>query len=164
MVESIAHFKHILGIPGNHDRFSKWQVRRIIEGCNGIWLENRSAFIRTACINIQIDGGRPAAHSGVADFSILCLHKPIDVVKIAHSYDLVFAGHLHGSQAVLWSNARGLYPGRLMYKWNRLSASFGNCHYLISKGLGDTLPIRYNCRKDFLFVELKSAFPFQNKT
>jgi len=26
--------------------------------------------------------------------------------------------------------------------------------YIISKGLGDTLPIRYNCRKDMIFVRV----------
>jgi len=164
MVESIAHFNNILAIPGNHDRYRKYEVRTIIESCNGIWLENGSANIKTAGLNIQIDGGRPAARIGTPDFSILCLHKPIDVVTIAPNYDLIVAGHLHGSQVVLWSTAHGLYPGRLLYKWNRLSSNFGNCHYLISKGLGDTLPIRYNCRKDFLLVELMSTWPFQNKT
>jgi uncharacterized protein len=172
MVESIAHCKHMLAIPGNHDRFSKWHVRRIIEGANGVWLDKASVVVKTANLNIRIDGGRAAnrstnptvKRSGAADLSILCLHKPIDVSTIAHDYDLIFAGHLHGSQVVLWSTGHGLYPGRLLYKWNRLSASFGNCHYLISKGLGDTLPIRYNCRKDFLCVTLMSTLPFQNKT
>jgi uncharacterized protein len=164
MIESFAQFNNLLAIPGNHDRRRKFEIRKIIEGCNGTWLENESAVIKTAGLTIQIDGGRPAARTGTPDFSILCLHKPVDVRKIAPSYDLIVAGHLHGSQVVLWSTAHGLYPGRLLYKWNRLSSSFGNCHYLISKGLGDSLPVRYNCRKDFLMIELMSIWPFNNKT
>jgi hypothetical protein len=89
-----------------------------------------------------------------AHLSILCLHKPIDPTTLAHHYNLIFAGHLHGSQIVGWHTKNGLYPGRWLYKWNRLSASIGAASYLISKGLGDTLPIRYNCRKDLLLVDL----------
>lgn len=154
MMGSIAHFSNIFGIAGNHDKWRKSRVREIIESCNGIWLENRSAVITTGGLTVQIDGGRPAVQSCKSDLSILCLHKPIDVAKIAHRYNLIFAGHLHGSQTVLWDTEKGLYPGRLFYKWNRLSANFGDCHYLISKGLGDTLPVRYNCKKDFILVEV----------
>jgi uncharacterized protein len=157
MMESLARFEHIFGIAGNHDRRRINEVRKIIEAGNGIWLENKSAVIKAGSLTIQLDGGRPAAPSSDADFSILCLHKPIDVSEIAHRYNLIFAGHLHGSQAVLWSTEKGLYPGRLLYKWNRLSADFGNCRYLISKGLGDTLPIRYNCKKEAILVEIRSA-------
>src|SRR6185295_7440286 len=98
---------------------------------------NTSAVVKVDALTIQIDGTTPATSPGTADLSILCLHRPIDVSKIAHHYNLIFAGHLHGSQAVLWSTKNGLYPGRLIYKWNRLSADIGNCRYLISKGLGD---------------------------
>jgi len=157
MMDSIAHFKNIFAIGGNHDRPRIQQTRQIIETCNGAWLDKSSATITSGGLTIQIDGGAPATPSGTADLSILCLHKPIDVAKFAHHYHLIFAGHLHGSQAVLWSTKNGLYPGRLIYKWNRLSAHFGNCQYLISKGLGDTLPIRYNCRKDAILVEVGAS-------
>ena len=157
LMESLVRFGHIFGIAGNHDRRRIKQVRKIIESYNGVWLENQSAVVKAGSLTIQLDGGRPAAPSCDADFSILCLHKPMDVEKIAHRYNLIFAGHLHGSQAVFWSNSKGLYPGRLLYKWNRLSADFGNCRYLISKGLGDTLPIRYNCKKDAILVEIRNA-------
>jgi uncharacterized protein len=100
---------------------------------------------------------RTATPQETADFSILLLHRPIDVRKIAHTYNLIFAGHLHGGQAVLWSTCKGLFPGRLVYKWNRLSVDYGNCQYLISKGLGDTLPIRYNCRKDSILVGINTT-------
>jgi len=113
--------------------------------------------VKAGSLTIQLDGGRPAAPLPDTDFSILCLHKPMDVVKVAHRYKLIFAGHLHGGQVVLWSGEKGLYPGRLFYKWNRLSADFGNCQYLISRGLGDTLPIRYNCKKEAILVEIRTV-------
>lgn len=161
LMQSIAHHKHIFSIPGNHDRWRLQQVREIVENYNGKWLHNTSAMIKTGALTIQVDGGAPAqsydgpVHSaGHPDLSILCLHRPIDVGNIVHRYQLIFAGHLHGSQIVLWTTPHGLYPGRLIYKWNRLSAHVGKCLYLISKGLGDTLPVRYNCKKDIILVEL----------
>jgi len=154
LMQSISHHKHIFSIPGNHDRWHLQQVREIVETCNGVWLQNASAFVKAGGLTIQIDGSAPVYSAVHPDFSILCLHKPINPENIAHRYHLIFAGHLHGSQVVLWTTPRGLYPGRLIYKWNRLSANMKSCLYLISKGLGDTLPVRYNCKKDLILVEL----------
>jgi len=159
LMEFISPFKNLFAIPGNHDRWRIKQVREIVENNHGVWLDGRSATIQSGVVTIQIDGGRPATRSNGADLSILFLHRPIDVTKIAFNYNLIFAGHLHGGQAVLWSTENGLYPGRFIYKWNRLSAHFGNCEYLISKGLGDSLPIRYNCRKDAILVEIAGPAP-----
>jgi len=159
---SISHFKNIFSIPGNHDRWRLTQIRTIMENNNGTWLQNSAATIRIGNSTIRIDGGPPDTTPAAADLSILCLHKPIDVRKTAHHYNLIFAGHLHGSQVVLWSTDKGLYPGRFFYKWNRLSADLGHCRYLISKGLGDTLPIRYNCPKDALLIEVRDFSPSPN--
>ena len=157
MMSSISRRKNIFAIPGNHDSRRIRQTREIIEAGNGIWLQNRSATITSAGVTIRIDGGRPNPSSIPPDLSILLLHRPIDVTNIAHHYHIIFAGHLHGSQAVFWTRGKDLYPGRLVYTWNRLSATVGDCQYLISKGLGDSLPIRFNCRKDAILVQMVST-------
>lgn len=36
-----------------------------------------------------------------------------------------------------------------------LKALAGDCQYYISRGLGDTLPIRYNCPKELIVVDLE---------
>jgi len=46
----------------------------------------------------------------------------------------------------------GLYPVKWRYKWNILDKTYGRCYYILSKGLGDTFPIRYNCRRDAILV------------
>jgi uncharacterized protein len=165
MMESITGGRKVFAIAGNHDRRRIRQIRAIVEECNGVWLEKKSAIIDLGNFKIRIDGGLPATRSSEADFSILCLHRPIDTEDIAHRYQVIFAGHLHAGQMVLWQRENGLYPGRIIYKWNRLAARFGDCQFLISKGLGDTLPIRYNCRKDVILVELVSSLSTtHNKT
>lgn len=161
MMSAIAGASHILAIPGNHDWWCKHNVRQIVEDAGGIWIEKTAAYCQMGNAFVRVDSRSsmpPVNNDDKSDLSILCLHQPIDVRRITPGYDLIFAGHLHGGQMVLWENVRGLYPGRLLYRWNRTEISYGNCQYLISKGLGDTLPLRYNCKKDLLLVEIINPF------
>ena len=147
-------------IAGNHDWSCVKRLRTIVEKAGHTWTHNYSTTLQLGDASIRIDGTRPAADapavapdlSSKPDLSILCLHHPIDVRPLAHRYNLVFAGHLHGGQIVFWQTPKGLYPVRWRYRWNQLRLDYGECHYLISKGLGDTLPIRYNCRRDVIAV------------
>jgi predicted MPP superfamily phosphohydrolase len=82
------------------------------------------------------------------------MHKPTDIKHFAERYNLAFAGHLHGCQFVLWKSNQKLFPGNFFYQFNILESIKNNCHYFISKGLGDTLPIRYNCKRDLIFIEV----------
>jgi uncharacterized protein len=157
MMSSLTRSRHVFAIAGNHDLPRLNQVRAIVEASHAVWINKRSVNLSYKHSTIRIDGTRPAHMPAAAarpDLSILCLHRPIDVAPFADKYDLIFAGHLHGSQIVFRSTENGLYPGRLIYKWNRLSATYGPTQYLISKGLGDTLPIRYNCSRDAVLVEI----------
>lgn len=147
--------KNVFAIAGNHDYFFGLGG---IEACmrrNGIdWIENETRCITIENTPIRIDGNCPSPEKGAFDFAILCLHRPIEIAPYTEIYNAVFAGHLHGSQFVFWENGKGLYPGRFFYHWNRLKACIGNCIYLISKGLGDTLPIRYNCKKEIIWLQV----------
>ena len=145
----------MFAIAGNHDYFSGIsKVKDVILANNIIWIEKASYVLNFQGRNIQIDGNQPGKALGNADFAILCLHKPIDVAPYQEKYNLVFAGHLHGGQFVFWQNKKGLFPGRFFYRWNILKAKIGNCNYYVSKGMGDTLPVRYNCKKDIIFVKV----------
>lgn len=148
-------------IAGNHDRPYLRRLRTLVETAGLTWLHNDSAMLQLGDVAIRIDGTRPVtgAKAQAPDIpkskphlSILCLHHPIDVRPFTDRYNLIFAGHLHGGQIVLWQTANGLYPVRWRYKWNQLRLVYEECHYLISKGLGDTFPIRYNCRRDVIAV------------
>lgn len=155
MMSSLTRSRHVFVIAGNHDLRRLNQVRTIVEASHAVWINKRTVNLSYRHSTIRIDGTRPATiPSPRADLSILCLHRPIDVAPFAGQYDLIFAGHLHGSQIVFRSTEKGLYPGRFIYQWNRLSATYGPTQYIISKGLGDTLPIRYNCSRDAVLVEI----------
>ncbi len=155
LLQALSKRKNVFAIAGNHDyRFGISTIRQIMEANNIGWIENASATISIHNSTIQIDGSKPCIKKSKADFSILCLHQPVDIKRFKDQYQLAFAGHLHGCQFVLWQNDKGLYPGRFFYKWNLLEKREGNCRYFISKGMGDTLPARYNCAKEMIFVQV----------
>ncbi|ABG57695.1 metallophosphoesterase [Cytophaga hutchinsonii] len=149
--------KNVFSIAGNHDYFYGIdEIKKLIESNNIHWLENQSAVVNIQEYNILLTGNNETQSSIPADFNILCLHKPVSLDAFKIPYHIAFAGHLHGCQCVFWQNENGLYPGRFFYTFNFLRRQVKNCLYLISKGLGDTLPIRFNCKKDIIFVEIKN--------
>ncbi len=154
--------ENVFAIAGNHDYFFGIEkIKILLEKYAIHWIEKKSYSFFYKNINITIDGNlhyfehfQAKKIKEINKLSILCLHQPIDFQLFAKKYELAFAGHLHGSQIVWWQNDRGLFPGRFFYKWNKLSEINENCAYFISKGLGDTLPVRYNCPKDMILVNI----------
>ncbi|MES2134158.1 MAG: metallophosphoesterase [Bacteroidota bacterium] len=155
LLKSFAGIDHVMAVAGNHDYFFGIEtLKNIMLAHKIVWIEKKSVQISVNGCSIQIDGNMITGKEHKADLKILCLHKPLDIETIP-GYDVAFAGHLHGSQFVAWQTEKGLFPGRFFYKWNRLKTTVNNCRYYISKGLGDTLPIRYNCPKDLIVINLK---------
>lgn len=156
LLRSISGVSPILAIAGNHDRFFGLKtLQEMMEKHQVQWIEGASVDLDMKGTNIRIDGNAAIERECNSAIRLLCLHKPLDPEKLRTGYHLAFAGHLHGSQCVLWENSKGLFPGRWFYKWNRLKALVGDCRYYISRGLGDTLPLRYNCPKELIVVDLE---------
>ena len=169
MMRNLPEQATVAAVAGNHDRIKRRRLRAIVEGAGGIWVEDGGLDLLLRGVRVRIHGTvEPATGSSgketvtgsgwqVAILNILLLHRPIDPKEAADRYHLIFAGHLHGCQVVLRKTGKGLYPGRWLYRWNRLDWRSGDCHYFISKGLGDTLPIRYDCPKDIILVNIPAA-------
>lgn len=156
LLQGISDVAPTLAIAGNHDRFFGIKtLREMMEKHQVPWIEGASHDLDIKGTHICIDGNVAIERNSGNALRLLCLHKPLDLAKLRINYHLAFAGHLHGSQCVLWENRKGLFPGRYFYKWNRLKTQVGDCHYYISRGLGDTLPIRYNCPKELIVVDLE---------
>jgi len=155
LLYSISHRQNIFAIAGNHDySFGLDEIKKIFLDNNVVWLENKSINLDFKNTKIKIDGNFISKEKSNSDFSILLLHKPLDTNQFKDNYNLALAGHLHGCQFVFWKIKNKLYPGKLLYKWNILKEKLNTCQYFISKGLGDTLPIRYNCKRDLLFIQV----------
>ncbi len=160
LLDTLSRRSNVFAIAGNHDYFFGIEkIKEVITQNNITWLDQESKTINIDGVNIKISNNPKEPYSPFDDFRILCIHKPITIDDKQNTINLIFAGHLHGCQFVFWSTTKGLYPGRLFYKWNILKRSIGESLYIISKGLGDTLPIRYNCKKDMVLVTIEN----QNK-
>jgi uncharacterized protein len=155
-LSALAQHPHVFAIAGNHDYFFGIKKIEAIFTKHGIaWIEKKSITVTINHTIIQIDGNQIFSKNTHAAFAILLLHQPIDIAPVAPQYQLALAGHLHGCQFVFWQKNQNLYPGKWFYKWNILKTKIQNCHYFISKGAGDTLPIRFNCKKDLICIAIQ---------
>ena len=151
LLESLSARKLVFGIAGNHDYFFGIdRIKTLFDTHHIPWIEQSSVVVE--CHGTRILISNTATAEDEADVRLACLHEP---AAVQDGYHIVLAGHLHGCQVVLWQSAQGLYPGKWFYKWNILQAFENNTLTIVSKGLGDTLPFRYNCPKDIILLTLE---------
>lgn len=139
----------VWAIPGNHDELVGLnRVRDCVEAAGGCWLDGTSFSFN----GIRIDGNcQPVGR----EFSILCAHDPAVFPQAArYGYDLVLAGHLHGSQCVLFRRDDMLYPGAWFFPWNGDHFQQGRTTMIVSRGLNDTLPARWNCPREVIVCKI----------
>lgn len=148
-VQQVVAYAPVWAIAGNHDVWiGVQQVRRAVEAGGGNWLENSLNLS-----NVKIDGF--VDRNPTSGLRILCAHNPIVFSgAIAAGYNLVLAGHLHGCQWVFWQRNGKLYPGAWFYRWNGLRFELNDATLLVSRGMGDTLPVRWNCPREVILCHI----------
>ena len=149
-IRQLATLAPVYAIPGNHDRCvpSSVLARAVVEA-GGLWLPDQAC---TAPVRIE---GRI---TGNADSTprILCAHEPsIFPTAQAAGYRLILAGHLHGGQCVLATHQERLYPAYWLHRWHVLRHTDQNTLILISRGVADTLPFRFQCPREVLVCDLQ---------
>lgn len=150
----LASFGEIpaVGIMGNHDLFMG--SGRVIEADVAeavTWLDRSSVSIVIHGQRVTVSPDRSVTGSPT-DLNILLLHQPVSPGKIPGHHQIILAGHLHGCQVVLWEQSNRLYPGACFYRNNFTRRSLPQAEYIISRGLGDTLPVRYNCPREIVML------------
>ncbi|MBL7663459.1 metallophosphoesterase family protein [bacterium] len=142
-------------VSGNHDRIAGFdRLKNIIKAAGGIWLEDGVLEIQGVTTRLLITGNPQASYSN-KDFNILCLHDPSEIMRAPKDYfKLVLAGHLHGSQCVLQEKNELLYPGAFFFRWNGLRFRVGETLLIVSRGLHDSIPIRYNCPREVILCQI----------
>lgn len=155
LVLELSQITKMIVIPGNHDfYFGIRKLEEIVQENNCEWLHGGSIKIDLSGITLQVDNGENTKASA-ADLRIYCCHNPSGFSQITSDHDLGLAGHLHGGQIVFWEKRGKMYPGALFYKWNGLSFIKNEVPIYVSRGLGDTIPIRYNCPKEIIEINIK---------
>ena len=146
----------VAAVPGNHD--ARWlaQVASMVTEAGGHWLPERPLRLR----GLRIDGAPARAALG-GGRRLLCAHHPeVFESAVALGYELVLAGHLHGGQMIL-CDVRGLhYPGAFHSRWTGPEFAAGQATMWVSRGLADSLPIRFRCPRELLVATLRRAGSF----
>jgi uncharacterized protein len=149
LVRKMSRVAALCAVAGNHDHWiGVRKVRAAVGIGGGHWLEDAPWFLTPDC---AIYGSRSQPIQS-ASFHLLCTHHPIGS---AHPFDLTLSGHLHGGQFVLYQRRGRFYPGAFLYRWNglRFDDKDGRT-LLISRGVQDTLPLRWNCPREVLVVDI----------
>lgn len=135
----------VYAIHGNHDELvGVDKVRDCVMNSGGYWLDVPISIHN----NLILSGVLEKSDS---QYSILCTHDPaIFPDAIQAGYTLTLAGHLHGGQVILKQYKERLYPGAFVYQWNGDEFRSGDSTLLVSKGVHDTIPIRWNCQREVI--------------
>lgn len=155
LIEALRLCCPVCAISGNHETYvGVEKVRACVETAQGVWLDGNSYSLT---LNLRIDGFCLKSVDATA-YSVLCAHEPDIFPQAADAgYQLVLAGHLHGSQAVLLRYSQKMYPGAWFFEWNGDEFHRKDCTMLVSRGVNDTLPIRWNCPREILVCTIGEA-------
>lgn len=164
----VAQVAPVLAVAGNHDVFLGTKlVQQTLLAAGAQWLEGRCARFQLDATHAVLVAGNYAdparSHPQPGLLRVLCAHYPPAGPVLPAAYDLVLAGHLHGGQVVGWQQHGSLFPGRWLARWNGLRYQQGATTLLVSRGLGDTLPIRYNCPREMVRIRLGLDDPAEDK-
>jgi len=153
MVRALSDAAPVYAIAGNHDfRAGVNDVRSAVIANGGQWLDHSPLRLAE---NVVLCGENTDV-SGVEGVRILCAHDPAVFPSAARAgFDLVLAGHLHGGQCVWFERGGRLYPGACLNRWTGLRFEIGQSLMLVSRGAGDTLPLRWNCPREVLLCRIQ---------
>jgi len=143
----LPHFP-VLAVPGNHDRWAGLaRLRRSLPGVH--WLDQQPYLFR----------GGPrfcgCSRQESSASSILVGHEPT-AVRLAsrRGFPLMLAGHLHGCQWIAFQRQGLDYPGAWFFAYHGGHFQVGPTSLYVSRGVSDTLPVRINCPRDVLLLEV----------
>ena len=150
LVRRVSRVAPIGAVAGNHDRWiGVARVRGAVLAGGGSWLEDTPCFLTSDCV-VYGSSEQPVQ---AANYHLLCTHHP-GASTLGRHFHLTLSGHLHGGQFVFYQRHGRLYPGAFLYRWNglRFDDKDGKT-LLISRGVQDTLPLRWNCPREVLIVD-----------
>lgn len=172
----LRSFCPVAVISGNHDRWiGVSPIRQCVQNHGAFWFDDQLDLGRlTLWAELQL--WNPAAHVPGEGCNLLVAHNPrIFPLAMKHKIPLVLAGHLHGCQChwfsqsitkarvsrVPWLDPRPAgnysFPGAWFFTYNGPFFHQANTTMLVSAGINDTLPIRWNCPRDGILIDCQPA-------
>lgn len=155
LVRQLQAVAPVLAVGGNHDRQVGLDgVREAVVRGGGQWIHDRVARVTHRQRVIAVSGP-DAAPPIDGHVRVLCAHNPrIWKTSRDAGYDLVLAGHLHGCQLVAWEYRDRLFPGAFFYPYNFLSHHRQSTRLVVSRGVSDLLPIRWQCPREVVLCHV----------
>lgn len=150
LVGRFARSSLVGAVPGNHDTLlGKARVREAVVQAGAHWLPDGPVESQ----GVQLLGSPEHKRGSLP--AVLCSHYPtVFPEAIRARIELVLAGHLHGWQVVFAQWGEYLYPGAWLSRWNGLRFSRENSTMLVSRGVTDLLPVRWNCPREVILAIL----------
>jgi uncharacterized protein len=147
-------------ISGNHDKLRGIKfLEQVAKSTSSFFLKNQSAtFIAQNGVEIKfIPDQKNDFIKKKNQLNILLFHNPEKLkIDLLSEIDLILSGHLHGGQFIFWkSKSNSFYPASFLYKNCTDRKQIGNTTLIVSKGLGDTFPLRFNCPKEVLLLSIQ---------
>jgi predicted MPP superfamily phosphohydrolase len=150
-------------VAGNHDRWLGPSFVRKLEALSHAHSIDR----RDAVLSGKAGGryrftawprvGRLELSGGGSEPVVVLLHNPAELDAARMPTDrrcLVLAGHLHGGQINLWHDRRGRpQPASWCFRWLVDRGQVGATPLIVSRGLGDLLPIRIKAPREIVIVD-----------
>jgi predicted MPP superfamily phosphohydrolase len=144
----------VAAVPGNHD--ARWldAIIAIVTEEGARWLPHRSLRVAGVCI----DGVPTRRSNDRPQGRILCAHHPeVFETAAALGYGIVFAGHLHGGQMIVGDVRGRHFPGAWFARYTGPRFERAGSTMYVSRGLADTLPIRFRCPREVLLVTVQNV-------
>ncbi|HEV8058398.1 MAG TPA: metallophosphoesterase [Gemmataceae bacterium] len=155
LVGALCVVAPVFAVGGNHDsHVGLHRVRDAVVSGGGKWIHADAARIAHGSRIISVSGP-DAASVPDGDIRVLCAHNP-RVWKTARQrgFDLVLAGHLHGCQVVAFEYRNRLFPGAVFYPFCYLSHQHGPTRLVVSRGVSDLVPIRWQCPREVVLCHV----------
>ena len=158
-LDRMRPFFPFLLIRGNHDSWWGWNLsaelekRENLHGLDTAPFYYTSpkghAYLFTSWQQQQQAGLLPGTKQ------VVLLHNPekIRAASIGPA-DLVVAGHLHGGQFVFFKRGGKSFPVSLLYRYCTDRAQIGPTTLIVSRGMGDTLPLRFRCPHEIVHIRV----------
>jgi predicted MPP superfamily phosphohydrolase len=160
-LQQVAAVRPVCWISGNHDHWhgcGPLEALRSVPGAfcvdDAPWSFETADGHRIEFMSWRSHLSAPPRERGLR---VVLLHNPedIDAARLA-GCDLLLAGHLHGGQFIFRRHRDGsFFPGNLLYRWCRDRCDVHSTTIIISRGLGDTLPLRFRCPHEVVMVTLE---------
>jgi uncharacterized protein len=138
----------LYAVPGNHDRWSGLgRMKRNLPGLH--WLDDEAVALPCG---VRLCG---RAEQPSDARTILIGHEPNRVNAAARAgFPVMLAGHHHACQWITHRRGGYDYPGAWVFAYHGPYFEVGPTRLWVSRGVNDQVPLRINCPRDVLLLEV----------